>query len=164
MIEAGDLDEFDVLVRGYQELDGGIGEGVGFGFRDDARVGAFGLRLQIAELLLEVQFTEKEGEGGAHVVAFLELHFFGAIFGRGVEPEEFPIADEELAFGLVVGPAHFPGFAQDKRTAFAPLGPPGRRIVFMEKDLESFGAIIPGLDAFEQRVERRVAGESRHGE
>jgi hypothetical protein len=34
----------------------------------------------------------------------------------------------------------------------------------MEKDLQRFGLVVTGLHAFEQRVQRRVAGESRHRE
>jgi hypothetical protein len=30
--------------------------------------------------------------------------------------------------------------------------------------LECFGRVVAGFDAFEQRIQRRVAGESRHGE
>ena len=125
---------------------------------------AFGLGLEIAELLLEVQLTEKEGEGRAHVVALFELHLLGAIVIGGVEPEEFPVADEELALGLVVVPAHLSGLAQDEGAAFRALGAAGRRIVLMEKDLECFGLVVAGFDAFEQSVERGVAGESRHAE
>ena len=79
---------------------------------------------------MEVQLTEQKGERGPHVVGFLDLHFFGAVVGGGVEPEELAVGDEQFAFGLGVIPAHAAGLAQQEHAAFrARRRLPGARIL-----------------------------------
>ena len=117
LIEAGHLHLPNREVRGHHELHGGIGKVVGGGFRRDPLAVPFGARFNVLELLLEVQLAEQEGKRCAHVFAFLELHLLRPVVGRSVEPEELAIADEQLALGLRILPAHAPGFAQLQRAA-----------------------------------------------
>ena len=149
-------------VRRHQELHTGIGQTVGPGFGGDALIGALRLRLNTAELLVEVELTEQEGERSAHVVALLELHFLGLVFVRCVKPQELAVAHEQLALRLIVVPAHASRLAQQQRAALRPTRPPRRRIVLMKKDLQRLGLVVPSLDALQKRIQPGIGRARRH--
>ena len=115
------------------------------------------MRLQVAELLIEVEFTKQEGERGAHILgqAVLQLHFKSAIVGRGVYVKECAVGNAELAYGMRVIATHAAGLAQVKGSAFRALGAASRRILFSKRDLQRFRDIVAVFYILEQALERR---------
>ena len=154
---------------GYGEVLGGghadvfVGQFVGLSLGGDGVGGAFGFELEVAELFLEVEFAEEEGQGGAHVFGFLELHFLDAFGVGGVEPDVLAVGDEEFAHGGGVLPTHAAGFAEGEEAAFVLAGTALDGIGFRERYLEGFRVVIAILNAFEDTGEVVVGGQEGNG-